>query len=75
MSNHGHDVRDDDYDHEGHVNLVKDGVDSSRVDIDIRLSLRAEYRGAVTKYELRSKCHKNVFEKLTAIMPNRDYLI
>ena len=24
---------------------------------------------------MRSKCHKNVFEKLTAIMPNQDYLI
>ena len=38
MTNHGHDVRDvDDHDHEGHVNPVKEGVDSSMVDIDMMI--------------------------------------
>ena len=37
MRNHYHDVRDDDHDHEGQVHLVKEGVDSSMMDIDMMI--------------------------------------
>ena len=38
MINHGHEIRvDDDHDHEGQVNPVKEGVDSAMVDIDMMI--------------------------------------
>ena len=38
MTNHGHAVRDDDdHNHEGHVHLVKEGVDSPMIDIDVMI--------------------------------------